>query len=218
VSLRLWVCLDQLDVEVMAAATLRAALPAERLHPAARLTLMISQPYTPRDLFRHGSADPPRLRLMALRNSDRRGRTLDPLGEEALSLAPQGPVARGGLPWVEELGCPALSKALGACLLLCWEESPSLAYAALYRQGRCQWSLALRPFKDVVRFDGGRAWRDKGRLVADGDRAEIIRLGVEKLLTEPLPMEPDEALILPDLLLEALMDAHEEPLTKRTNA
>lgn len=214
-SLRVWVCLDQLDLEMMALATLRAAMPAERLHPAARLRLQISPPYAPGELFRHGSVDPPRLRLMALGNGDRRGRVLDPLGEEALSLAPQGPVARGGLPWAEELGCPALSKTLGACLLLCWEESPSLAYAALYRQGRCQWSLALRPFKDVVRFDGGRAWRDKGRLVADGDRAEIIRLGFEKLLTEPMPFDPDEALIVPDVLSEALFGAPETPLAKK---
>ena len=215
-SLRAWVCLDQHDLEHLALAAVRAAMPAERLHPAARLHLQISPPTTPGELFRHGSVEPPRLRLMALRNSDRRGRLLDPLGEEALSLAPQGPVARGGLPWVEELGCPALSKALGACLLLCWEESPSLAYAALYRQGRCQWSLALRPFKDVVRFDGGRAWRDKGRLVADGDRAEIIRLGFEKLLTEPLPIDPDEALVLPDVLAEALMGAPDVPLKLKT--
>jgi hypothetical protein len=75
--------------------------------------------------------------------------------------------------------------------------------------------LALRPFKDVVRFDGGRAWRDKGRLVADGDRAEIIRLGFEKLLSEPLPIDPDEALVLPDVLFEALLGAPDVPLAKK---
>lgn len=213
-SLRAWICLDQPDAERLALAAVREALPAARLHPAARLFLQLAGPFTPNELFRRASPLPPRLRLFALRNDDRRGRLLDPLGEEALSLAPQGPVARGGLPWVEELACPALSKRLGACLLLCWEESPSLAYAALYRQGRCSWSLALRPFKDVVRFDGGRAWHDKGRLAADGDRAEILRLGLEKLLTEPVPLDHDEALTLPDLLGEALLGAPRLPLER----
>ena len=88
--------------------------------------------------------------------------------------------------------------------LIAYAEKPSFAAASWWREGRCRWSLALG--QTLVRFDGEarHETRDPRRMVPN-DRTEVWRLGLEKLLHEPVGLSREERLVLPDLFGAALM-------------
>lgn len=201
-NLCFWVVLDRPELGELLHAAVDAALP----EPArvAPLSAQVAGPWLPAELLRQAPPLPPRVSLCWLETEDRRGRTLSPAAEAALARAPLGPVERGCPPRAEELVSPELSRRLGSCLLLSWSEGPSFAAAALWREGRCRWSLALG--ETLVRFDGEQRVevRDPRRMVPN-DRAELWRLGLEKLLHEPVQLDRDERLALPDLFAGAMV-------------
>lgn len=198
----LWVVLDRPELGAIFEAALAAALPEGAR--VAEPMVHVAGPYLPAELLRGAPPLPPRIALLSLGTADPRGRLLSPAAEAALAAAPMGPIARGGLSRAEEALSPELSRRLGSCLLLTWTEGPPLAAASLWREGRCRWSLALGD--RLVRSDGETVTetRDPRRMVPN-DRTEVWRLGLEKLLNEPVSLAADERLALPELFAAALI-------------
>lgn len=196
-TLVFWVVLDRPDLSEIFADAVEAALP-EGSRVAEPIPRVVG-PYLPSELLAEAPPLPPRISLLSLGTSDPRGRLLSPGAEAALEGQ-----TRGGLIRAEERVCPELSRRLGACLLLSWTEGPSLAAAALWREGRCRWSIALG--ERLWRFDGDSLYetRDPRRMVPN-DRTEVWRLGLEKLLHEPVGLSREERLVLPDIFGAALM-------------
>ena len=208
-----WVLLHDHDAAERAHEALRRVFTPERVFPGAGLSLRITPAFSPSELLRHGPFGPPRLTLLELESDEWRGRILGDEALQALREAPMGPVARGGLAWAQDAAIGALSRRFGGALALAWQEDPDLAYAAVARQGRLQWSLAVSPPDTRVRYDGERIERREGFDRRDAvDRVEVLREGLQRLLGEPLRLDEDERLTLPDQLAEWLLEAEERPL------
>ncbi|MED5371501.1 MAG: hypothetical protein VX899_10835 [Myxococcota bacterium] len=167
-------------------------------------------PLSPDELV-EGAPHRPLLDLWVLEPWDRRGRWLNPQAHQQLIDAPMGPVARGGHPWDTEILAPSASRLLGAVLVLGFSDHPALGYAALYRQGGLDWSLAVRREHEhtwVFRSDG-RGVR-KQRLAApppEGEPHEVLQRGLEKLLRMPLYLADHQQFVLPELLQECIAQA-----------
>lgn len=208
-----WVVLDRDHAPERARRALQQVYAPARVQPHAALSLRITRPLLPSDFLAEGPAAPPLLSFLELESDDPRGRVLVDAALEALAAAPLGPVARGGLAWPQDAALVALSRTLGGCLGLAWQDDPDLAYAALARDGRLLWSLAVRPGQAHVRFDGVDIQRGSPRDRLDVvDRVEVLREGLSRLLGERIPLNAEEALTLPDTLAELLLEAEEAAL------
>jgi len=113
-----------------------------------------------------------------------------------------GPVARGAEPFVPEPALAELSQRLGGVLALSWRERPAMAYAAVFRQGRCDRSLYLAPGKRLARWDGrGVAIEEEPeRCPPEGDRMGVLLWGLEQFAGGSWLIEADERLQLPEIL------------------
>lgn len=201
-ALYIWAAQDRDDLPALALRALAEGLPPPWRAPGVGLSVAVAGPWRPDALLRGAPAHPPLLRLISLEVDAPRGRVLIEEARQALLTAPLGPVARGGGPWPEELIGPALSRQLGALAALAWSEAPAMAWGAVLRQGRCLWSEAAWPERQV-RFDGEFVVEVRGHR----DRADVIAEALARLLHGPVPLDEDERLTLPDLLAEAMMEA-----------
>jgi hypothetical protein len=113
-----------------------------------------------------------------------------------------GPVARGAEPFVADPAVADLSRCLGGALVLAWREHPAMAYAAIFRQGRCDASCYLAPNERLARFDGqGGAVEEKpSRQLPEGDRMGVLLWGLQKFAGGHWRLEEDERLQLPEIL------------------
>jgi hypothetical protein len=126
----------------------------------------------------------------------------DLLTDEALSRMAEvegGPADRGAEAFAGDLAAAEWSRHRGPVLALAHRESPAMAYAALFREGRCSWSEYLSPGKVLARADGRGALIRREPGPEDGDRMRILQRGLEKI---SLASWTNEALslFLPDQL------------------
>ncbi len=175
-----WLVLDNPDLERRVPPALARALEG-RLFPGARPWLRISPALPPEELCAEARGLP-WLRLLSLASDDPRGRLLaEPLEH-----------------WEAEAASPALSRALGGHVSLGHLDSPPLAWAASWKQGRLV--RALRRERGAVeRYPGVRS-KDP----VEG-REDVLRIGLEWALGDRLYLSPSEALLLPERL-EAWLD------------
>jgi hypothetical protein len=113
-----------------------------------------------------------------------------------------GPVARGAEPFVVDPAVADLSRVLGGALVLSWREHPAMAYAAIFRQGRCDASCYLAPDERLARFDGLGAVveEEPGRDLPEGDRMGVLLWGLRKFAGGDWRLDEDERLQLPEIL------------------
>ena len=113
-----------------------------------------------------------------------------------------GPVARGAEPFVVDPAVADLSRVLGGALVLAWRENPAMAYAAIFRQGRCDASCYLAPDERLARFDGLGAVveEEPGRDLPEGDRMGVLLWGLRKFAGGHWRLDEDERLRLPEIL------------------
>jgi hypothetical protein len=113
-----------------------------------------------------------------------------------------GPVARGAEPFVVDPAVADLSRLLGGALVLCWRENPAMAYAAVFRQGRCDSSCYLAPQERLARFDGhgGVVEEKPGRDLPELDRMGVLLGGLRKFAGGHWRLDEDERLQLPEIL------------------
>jgi len=113
-----------------------------------------------------------------------------------------GPVHRGAEAFVADPAVARLSQQLGGALVLGFRDSPAMAYAAIFRRGRCDWSYYLAPGGRVARCDGTSVFLgEKARAVQpDGDRLDLLLLGLEKFVGGHWELSEDLRMVLPELL------------------
>ncbi len=115
---------------------------------------------------------------------------------------PAGPAHRGAEAFLADPAVARLSQRLGGALVLAFRDSPSMAYAAIFRRGRCDWSYYLAPGGRVARCDGRAVFLgEEARAVQpDGDRIDLLLLGLEKFAGGSWRLSEDLRMVLPELL------------------
>lgn len=94
-----------------------------------------------------------------------------------------------------------LARRIGSGLVIVFSDGGKLAYAAVYREFRLRWSLLLHDGVRMVRSDGaGLTVKEPPGQIPEGDRLGVLLAGLRQWLREPLELEPDELLTLPDTL------------------
>ena len=97
-----------------------------------------------------------------------------------------------------------LSQRLGGALVLAFRDSPAMAYAAIFRRGQCDWSYYLAPNGRVARCDGRTVFlgEEAQAVQPDGDRIDLLLLGLEKFAGGCWQISEDLRMVLPELLSE----------------
>ncbi len=121
---------------------------------------------------------------------------------DRLQQMPAGPVARGAESFVVDPAVANLSRDLGGALVLAWREHPAMAYAAVFRQGKCDASCYLAPNERLARFDGQGAVveEEPGSGLPEGDRMGVLLWGLRKFAGGHWRLVEDERLQLPEIL------------------
>jgi hypothetical protein len=115
-----------------------------------------------------------------------------------------GPVHRGAEAFVADPAVARLSKRMGGALVLAFRDSPAMAYAATFREGRCDWSYYLAPGGRVARCDGSSVYlgEEAKAVQPDGDRIDLLVLGLEKFSGGHWQLSDHLRMVLPELLSE----------------
>jgi len=131
-------------------------------------------------------------------------RLLKDEAHQRLLELPGGPVHRGAEAFLADPAVARLSQRLGGALVLAFRDSPAMAYAAIFRRGRCDWSYYLAPGGRVARCDGRSVFLGEEAQVVqpDGDRLDLLLLGLEKFAGGCWQLSEDLRMVLPELLSE----------------
>ncbi len=127
----------------------------------------------------------------------------DLLTDKALSWMAEvegGPADRGAEAFPGDLVAARWSRRQGPVLALAHRESPAMAYAAVFREGRCSWSEYLSPGKVLARADGRGALIRGEPGLEEGDRMRILLRGLEKISLASWTLSEEALLFLPDHL------------------
>ncbi len=181
---------EPLDVEGVIGG-LRGLLLPEYIHKRAEMKVGIVGPWRPADLW-PGSLE--RV-VWTVGFALRRDHLFSTKGEQRFGggsierrLAPLHPA---------EL----LVRSLGNGLVTLFSDGSGLCYVMSWRERHLRFSLMLQDRLRVVRCDGVEVEREEPpKKLPEGDRTGMLRIGLERWLTEPLRIPDGEQIFLPDIL------------------
>ncbi len=177
---------------------LERSLGAGELHPRGRVEFALGVDWSPATVW-SGAIE---RRSWSVGFRVLRGAWLSRDAEERLGaeLGGRGPVTPAEV----------LARAVGGGLVVAFSDAQRMAYVAVYRERRMQWSLMLHDGGALVRALGRdvQTHAPPPRVFAEGDRLGVLEAGLQQWLREPLPLHDAEArLLLPETLDALLRDA-----------
>lgn len=170
---------------------LKALILPEFIHRRGQLRVSISRPWRPADLWPGSieraiwtvSFNSPRDTIFSEKGEQRLGR-----GSIERRLAPLHPA---------EL----LVRERGSGLVTLFSDAAGLCYVLAWRERHLRFSLMLQDRVRVVRCDGVEVEVEAPpKHLPEGDRTGMLLIGLNRWLTEPLQIPPDERIFVPDRL------------------
>ncbi len=181
-------------------AGLAAATPPQGLHRRAEVDVALSGPWRPSDLW---DGAPERVVWTAAFRLPRGAWLHD---DAELAFAEHAGLARRGAPVSP---AEAIARHVGHGLVVVFSDAARLAYVAIYRQRRFEWSVMLHDGVRLVRADahGAQIFAPPPPLLPEQDRTGVLLAGWMTWLRASWDLPRTARTLLPEAMSEVTADS-----------